>query len=232
MKRFMAFLVVLVSLCITHWAYGSDNFEVDIFAYKTIPLYNDSEGVVQDGYGTQVSFLYKGVFGIYVSNDITPLRYAGQSGVNLDIKSIGLVLQKKFENGIKVGLDFGWYEPNFSGMGELQSGNSSPFTEGLCRYMNKFLAPDDSYPAWDNYSLDFQGAIGAKFRFNYEYSLTEWLLFDISLGIRYLNLIENVKGKHDPIARNDDFWVNNYWTIKFKRSFTTAQIGAGIKILF
>jgi hypothetical protein len=239
MKRFMAFLIMVMILFFVNPVYGTEtekekNWKLTASVWQTMPV--SDEGIVQTGIGKQLALHYKSFY-IYLSKDESPLRFMGQSGPTLEYWSIGPGVERVIGKHLKLFADFGWYEPSFDRMGELIPGNSDPFSEGLCRYMNKYLAPDTSYPAWDFYSANYQGGIGAKVGLTFEYPLTSWMTLELNASYRYLKFIENVKGKHDPDhprspGQDADFWINNYWTIKYDRNFSAYMIGGSISIPF
>ena len=125
-------------------------------------------------------------------------------------------------------------DSNFDRMEDLIPANSDPFSEGLCRYMNQYLAPDTSYPAWDNYSLTYHGGLGAKVGFTFEIPVTSWMNFEINANYRYLKFLEHVQGKHnlDHPGQSAEFWAANYWTIRYDRDFSAFMIGGSINIPF
>jgi len=233
LKRLVLILFLLMIIIIfvsKAKAESKNNWSVSASIYKTMPANHDPDRVAQSGTGLQASFLYKDVFGLYISKDTTPLRFAGQSGVDLDLKSIGIVFQRKLSEHLTIGLDVGWYEPDFNGMDEPQPYPHSPFAEGLCRQLNKYLWPDQDYPAWDYYTLNYHGSIGGKLKLDLKYPITEWLSFDATVGYRYLSLLENIQGRN--WSNGNDWAATNYWTVRYDRDFSSYLIGFNFTVKF
>jgi len=196
--------------------------------YKTIS--SDPELIVQSGYGYQLS-LHKNNVYLYLSKDTVPLRFGGQGAIDLNLWSAGIGMQRKIKKYLILSFDAGWYEPRHSKLDEPQPYGSSPFAEGLCRYVNKFLIPDDGYPAWEYYKLNYFGAIGGELNLEFEYPFTKKMSLNISTGYRYLKLFERVSGED-----YDGGWARlgeeGSWQVKKDRDFSSWQIGLNLSYAF
>ena len=199
--------------------------------YRTIAL--DQEAIVQSGIGIQTSLYYKYFpFFLYLSKDENQVRFAGQSGPDVVFWSIGLGMKHKLDKHLTLSVDIGLYEPMFRKMGEPQTYPDSPFAEGLCRYLNKFLAPDNDYPAWDYYTLKYKTGIGGKVGLEFEYPITERFTFEMTAGYRYLKVQENVQGRHYLDHPGEIDWSKNYWTVRYDRDFSAFMIGGAFTFKF
>ena len=232
-RRFMAVLIVLIIICMAHWAFGSD-IQMKTSIYKLVST--DSENIIQGGAGFSISAHLDRLF-LRVGKDTMGMRWTGQSSPDLNIHNISLGLIHRLGKYLTLSASLGWYDPSFKGMDEPQPYPDSPFSEGLCRYLNFALIPDDSYPAWDWYSLKYQGAMGGELNLNFEYPITESWMFELVAGWRYLKLNETIKGHHWdnhllPDGKNNDFWANNYWVIIRERDVGAYTIGATISYKF
>jgi hypothetical protein len=222
---FIMILIIIVSFFIAvNYSTGAE-WKGEVRTYKTIPAFTDSEKVVQSGTGLQVSLHHKNLYA-YLSKDTTPIRFAGQSGIDIDLWSVGIGIQQRLNKHFLFSFDAGWYEPKGSGLGVQWTYPDSPFSEGLCRYLNKYLAPDTTHPVWDYYTYDLHGAIGGKLNIEFEHEVTDNLVFNIFTGFRYLKMLENVQG-HDY-----GFDHIGYWTVRYDRDFSCWQIGMALTYSF
>lgn len=179
---------------------------------------------MQSGSGIQVSLHKKNLF-LYLSRDKNQVRFAGQSGPDLYIYSAGIGMEHKINKTLTLSIDVGWYEPAARWFGETQEYPLSSFAEGLCRYLNNYLLPDDGYPAWDYYTLNYRGAIGGKINLIFKYPITKNFSFNMTTGYRHLKLQENVQGRHYLDHPGDTDWSTNYWTVRYDRDFSAYMIG-------
>ena len=200
--------------------------------HKTVA--SDTESIVQSGAGLQVSLHRKSLF-LYLSKDVHQVRFAGQGGPDINLWSAGIGMQHKAGKHLTIALDAGWYEPIFKDNGEPQPYYSSPFSEGLNRYLNIFLMPTNQLqpyvPNWDYYSLEYHGSLGGKISLAFEYPITERTSFNLTGGYRYLKLLENVRGE-DYDGGWERLGEAGCWTVRYDRDFSGWMIGGGIVILF
>ena len=194
--------------------------------YKTVA--SDVESIVQSGAGLQISLSRNSLF-LYLSKDVNQVRFAGQGGPGVNLWSAGIGTQHRIGKHLMLSLDAGWYEPRFAEMGEPQDWNSSPFSEGLLRYLNKFLMPENQgphpyIPNWDYYTLEYHGSIGGKLSLAFEYPITERFSFNMTAGYRYLKLLENVKGQ-DYDGGYERLGELGCWTVRYDRDFSGWMIG-------
>lgn len=196
--------------------------------YKTVA--SDAESIVQSGSGLQISLHRKSLY-FYVSKDVNQVRFAGQSGQDINLWSAGIGMKRKLRY-LTLSIDAGWYEPRFTEMGESQPYMSSPMAEGLARYLTQYLMPGIGgqifYDQWDYYTLTYQGAIGGKLSLAFEYPITERFSFNMTAGYRYLKLLENVQGRNYP--GNDPY--PDYWTVRYERDFSAWLIGGMVVFEF
>ncbi len=203
------------------------------FLYQTMPT--DSEAIVQTGKGLQISLHRKNLY-LYLSRDVNQVRFAGQGGPDVNLWSLGVGMQHRIGKHLNLSVDVGWYEPKFKKMGEPQDWNSSAFSEGLLRYLNKFLAPENQgghpwIPNWDYYSLKYYGSVGGKLNLSFEQPLTENITFNITAGYRYLKLLENVKGE-DYDGGYARLGEAGCWTIRKDRDWSSFIIGGMLEYKF
>lgn len=199
--------------------------------YKTVAT--DPESILQSGEGIQLSLHRKNLY-FYLSKDTNQVRFAGQGGPDVNLWSAGIGTQRIVGEYLILSIDIGWYQAMFSEMREPQIyPTSGPFSEGLCRYLNKFLLPDYGYPAWDYYTLDYpHGSIRGKINLTFEYPITEKISFNMTAGYRYLKLMENVQGRHYLDHEGTINWATNYWTIRYDRDFSAYIIGGQFNYKF
>ena len=195
----------------------------------------DPEAIVQQGYGLQATLLHK-IGYLYISKDVLPVRFGGQGGPDINLWSAGLGMQHKIGKHFTVSADIGWYEPKFDEMGKPQGLYSGSFAEGLMRYLNKFLMPENQgvhpyIPNWEYYTYALSGSLGGKFTLGLEYPITENILFNMTTGYRYLKLREHITGQ-DYDGGYARLGEAGHWTIKKDRDFSGWIIGGGIVILF
>lgn len=225
-KAIIIFIVFLASTV------SAEDWSLSVNVYKTVPT--DTEAIVQQGYGLQTSLHRKSLF-LYLSKDVHQVRFAGQGGPDVNLWSAGIGMQHKAGKHLNVALDVGWYEPYFKENGEPQPYYSSPFAEGLNRYLNNYLMPTNQLqpyiPNWDYYSLEYHGSIGGKISLAFEYPITKRTSFNLTGGYRYLKLLENVKGA-DYDGGYARLGEEGCWTIRYDRDFGGWFIGGGIAILF
>lgn len=234
MERFLKWLVFILMAVMIIIAIAAnvraDDYSLSANLYKTVA--SDAESIVQSGAGLQVSLHRKSLF-LYLSKDVHQVRFAGQGGPDINLWSAGIGMQHKAGEYLTLSLDVGWYEPKFKEMGEPQIyPYSGPFSEGLCRYLNKFLMPDGGYPAWDYYTLNYRGAIGGKLNLAFECPITEKTSFEMLAGYRYLKLPENVQGRHYLDHPGEIDWSTNYWTVRYDRDFSAWMIGGAFTFRF
>ncbi len=234
MKHFKHLLALMVSIIIIS-ALTVDASEIDwklsANFHKTVA--SDVESIVQSGEGVQVSLHRNSLF-LYLSKDINQVRFAGQGGPDVNLWSAGIGAQRKIVRHLTLSVDAGWYEPRFRKMGKPQDYYSSPFAEGLCRYMNAYLADRGDqgyYPDWDYYTLTYQGAIGGKLSLAFEYPITDRLSFNATAGYRYLKLLENVTGQ-DYDGGYERLGEAGYWTTKYERDFSGFMVGGMFVVAF
>jgi len=233
MRRFIKrFVLVLIMSIITISVNAESDYSLSTNLYKTIA--SDAESIIQSGTGLQVSLHRKNLF-LYLSKDVHQVRFAGQSGPDVNLYSFGFGMQRKVGKYLMLSIDVGWYEPMFKEMGEPQPLFSSPFAEGLQRYLNKYLVDDGIHPYipnWDYYTLNYKGSIGGKLSLAFEYPITERLSFNIMGGYRYLKLQENVQGRHYLDHGGGIDWSKHYWTVRYDRDFSGWMIGGMIVFNF
>lgn len=228
--KFIIFLLIILMFLILFYenVRAESDWGLSANLYKTVA--SDVESIVQSGTGLQVSLHRKSLF-LYLSKDINQVRFAGQSGPYINLWSAGVGTQHRIGKHLTLSMDVGWYEPKFKEMGEPQIyPDSGPLSEGLCRYLNKFLMPDDGYPAWDYYTLEYHGAIGGKFSLAFEYPITESVSLNMMGGYRYLKLLENVQGRN--WSDGNDWAATNYWTVRYDRDFSGWMIGGAFVVKF
>jgi len=225
-------ILILAILIITVIANAESDYSLSTKFYKTVA--SDTESIVQSGAGLQLSLHRKWLY-LYLSDDIHQVRFAGQSGPDINLWSAGIGMQHKVGKYLTLSLDAGWYEPKFSEMGERQAYYSSPFAEGLCRYLNQFLMPDTGdqpfVSNWNYYTLDYQGAVGGKLSINFTYPITDNISFNMTGGYRYLKLLENIKGQ-DYDGGFERLGEAGYWTVRHDRDFSGWMIGGMVVIGF
>ena len=209
------------------------NWSLKASCYKIVAL--DSESVVQSGLGTQVSLYHNNLY-LYLSTDLNQLRFAGQDGPDVILWSLGIGVERKIVDHLTLSIDIGWYEPTFKEKGEPQDWDSSPFSEGLLRYLNKFLMPENQgghpyIPNWEYYSLNYKGGIGGKLNLAFEYSLTQNISFDMTAGYRYLKIYEVIIGA-DYDGGWDRLGRGGYWAIQQERDFSSFIIGGKLSYKF
>lgn len=192
--------------------------------YKTVAL--DPESILQSGSGLQVSLHRKSLY-LYLSKDVNQIRFVGQGGPDINLWSAGVGMQHKLGKHLTVSTDIGWYEPKYAEMGKPQDYMSSPFAEGLGRYLTSKVYDiggqvfvDD----WEFYSLKHYGGIGGKLNLTFEYPITEMLSFNMNAGYRYLKLLENVRGE-DYDGGYGRLGEAGCWTIRYERDFSAFMIG-------
>lgn len=229
MNKFLKWLIaalfaLMIIIMIAVNVRAESDWKLSANIYKTVA--SDVESIVQSGSGLQISLHRKSLY-FYISKDVNQVRFAGQSGPDINLWSAGIGMKRKIRY-LTLSLDVGWYEPRFSKMGEPQPYPDTPFAEGLCRYLNKYLMPDDGYPAWDYYSYNLQGAIGGKLGLSFEYPITDWMSFNMTTGYRYLKLLENIQGRNYP--GNDPY--PGYWTVRYERDFSGWMIGGSFVVEF
>lgn len=231
MKKFLKcfiLLMIMIIFSINANAESQSDWKLSASLYKVIA--SDPDSILQSGFGLQMSLHKKSVF-LYISKDIMPVRFAGQGGPDVDLWSIGFGFDRKLGEYLTLTCDIGWYEAGFKGEGDPQVYPNSSFSEGLCRYLNYFLQPDDGYPAWDYYTLDYDyGSIGGKIGLSFDYPITNWMSVDMKVGYRYLKLSESVKGKN--WSDGTDWASINWWQIKYDRDFSGWCVGGAFNIYF
>ena len=206
---------------------ASDDLQVKVKVHKLIAT--DSENVIQGGHGLAVS-LHKGRFFIKAGQDTMGMRWMGQSSPDLTIRNLSVGMSHKLGEYLTISASVGWYDPSFKEMDKPQPYPFSPFSEGLCRYLNKALIPDDGYPAWDWYSLKFQGAVGGDVNLDFAYPITKSIKFDLAVGYRFLKMNETIKG-HDW-SNGNDWEATNYWVIIRERDLGAYTVGATLTFTF
>ena len=225
-KTIIIFILFLASTA------HADEWELRTSVYKTVAL--DQESIVQSGSGLQVSLHRKNIY-LYMSKDVNQVRFVGQGGPDVNLWSAGIGMQHILSKYLSLSADVGWYESRFKEMGEPQDYYSSPFAEGLCRYLNNFLMPTNQMqpyvPNWEYYTLDYHGSIGGKLKLDFEYPITKNISFNMTTGYRYLKLLEHVTGQ-DYDGGYARLGEAGHWTIKKDRDFSGWIIGGGIVILF
>ncbi len=230
MKKFILLAVVL--LFISSYA-QADDWEVKGKVYQTSPT--DSESIVQKGLGKRLS-IHKGRLYFYLSEDTQQVRFAGQGSPDLELWSVGVGLQHHISKYLTLSADVGWYEPRMDGMDEPMAWNSSAFSEGLLRYLNKFLAPENQgghpwIPNWDTYSINYYGSVGGKLNLDFAYPVTESITLSLSTGYRHLKLLENIKGE-DYDGGYARLGEAGCWTIRKDRDFSAWYTGLSITYAF
>lgn len=226
MKYFKHLLALIMSIIIIS-ALTIDASEIDwrlsANLYKTVA--SDVESIVQSGKGIQIS-LHRNSLYLYLSKDINQVKFAGQHGPDVDLWSAGIGAQRKIVEHLTLSVDAGWYEPNFRKMGKPQDHNSTPFGEGLGRYLNAFLVDGDAsgYHPFDYYTLNYKGAIGGKLGLTFEYPITDRFSFNMTAGYRYLKLFESVVGK--------EYDGPGCWVIGYDRDFSGFMIGGMFVVAF
>ena len=169
---------------------------------------------------------------MYLSKDKNQVRFAGQGGPDIHLWSVGLGMQHKIGKHLALSIDIGWYEPVFGKMDEKQPYASSPFAEGLCRYLNEFLMPDFQYMDWEYYTLGYKGGIGGKLGIDFEYPITENISFNMTAGYRYLKVQEHVTGQDYDGGLARIGVANQYWTVRYDRDWSAFMVGGAFIITF
>lgn len=214
--------VIILSIFIIIFSAISANagWKLSATAYQSSSM--DSEAIVQQGYGLQAALHYKSGY-FYISDDIIPVRFGGQRGVDINLWSAGFGIEHKIGKHFTFSCDAGWYEPVFSEEGRQQIIHDKYMAEGLMLYLNDFLSLPPRQ--WDYYTLNYHGSIGGKLNLSFSYPVCSWLSLEMATSYRYLKLTERIRGK--------DFGNDvAYWTIKQDRNFSGWLIGGGIIILF
>ncbi len=230
--KFIIFLSIILMILILFYenVRAETDWKLSTDFHKTVA---SDVGVVQSGAGLQWS-LHRNSLYLYLSKDVHQVRFAGQGGPEIDLWSAGIGVQRTVGEYLTLSCDAGWYEPRFKEMGEPQEYMSSPFAEGLGRYLNAYLYPGIGgqifYDQWDYYTLKYLGAIGGKLSLMFEYPIKERLTFNLIGGYRYLKLLENVQGRN--WSNGDDWAATNYWTIRYDRDFSGWMIGGAITFKF
>ena len=205
----------------------ADDWQLSASLYRTI--ISDPESVIQSGSGLQGSIHWKSLL-FYISKDENQVRPAGQGGPDINLWSAGIDIERKVGKHLTLSLSAGWYEPVAKWLGKPQIYPESSFSEGLCRELNKFLIPDNGYPAWDYYVLNYRGGIGGKLNLNFEYPLTKNISFNMTTGYRFLKLEENIQGRN--FSNGNDWEAVNYWTVRYDRDFSGWMIGGAFTFRF
>lgn len=221
-------IIILSIFLILTTASANADWKLSTSAHQSISM--DAEAIVQQGYGLQAA-LHRGSGYIYVSQDVMPVRFGGQRGVDISLWSAGLGFTHKISEHFTFSCDAGWYEPVFAEESKpqifrLSDGTHAPQThlaEGLWLYLNDYWAM--AARNWDYYTLEYHGSIGGKLNISFSYPVCDWLSLEMSTGYRYLKLIERIRGKD---YGND----TAFWALKQDRYFGGWLIGAGITIVF
>lgn len=213
-KAIIIFIIFLASTV------SAEDWSLSLDIYKVVPT--DAEAIVQQGHGLQATLQRKAGY-LYVSQDLLPVRFGGQRGVDISLWSAGLGFTHQISEYFTFSCDAGWYEPIFSEEGRQQIVHDKYMAEGLMLYLNDFLALAPRQ--WDYYTLNYHGSIGGKLNVSFSYPMFDWLSLEMAAGYRYLKLTERIRGK--------DFGNDvTYWTIKQDRDFSGWLIGGGIVVLF
>lgn len=224
----MKAFILSIFLIIASTASVNADWKLSTSAYQSISM--DAEAIVQQGCGLQAALHYKSGY-LYISDDILPVRFGGQRGVDISLWSAGFGFSHKISEHFTFSCDAGWYEPVFKEEGKpqifrLEDGTHAPQThlaEGLWLYLNDYWAMDNRN--WDYYTLDYHGSIGGKLNIAFSYPVCEWLSLDMAGSYRYLQLPERIRGKDygNDIA---------FWALKQDRDFSGWLIGVGVSIIF
>lgn len=215
MKKAIIILILLFASTVS-----ASDWKLSTTAYQSISM--DSEAVVQQGYGLQAALHYKSGY-FYISDDILPVRFGGQRGVDINLWSAGVGITHKVSDYFTFSCDVGWYEPVFSEEGRQQIIHDTHLAEGLMLYLNDFLALTPRQ--WDYYTLNYHGSIGGKLNLSFSYPVCDWLSLEMATSYRYLQLTERIRGKNF----GNDVW---FWQIRQDRDFSGWLVGGGITILF
>jgi len=124
----------------------------------------------------------------------------------------GIGVRHKFFKDFYFSFDGGWYEPKNDT--SIQTFPETTLSEGLWLYLDKYLGKER---IWEYYTLKYQGAMGASVNLDYSKAISKSWNIGLSIGYRYLNFNEKIKGK--------DFGnVTGWWEIKQPRDLSAALI--------
>jgi len=237
MEKFLKWLILLLIVLMVIILFYSNvraesDWKLSANIYKAVAA--DPESIVQSGAGVQVSLHRKSLY-LYLSKDVNQVRFAGQGGPDISLWSAGIGMQRTVGEYLTLSLDAGWYEPIFEDMGEPEPYYSSPFAEGLCRYLNNFLMPTNQeqpyIPAWNYYTLEYHAGMGGKLNLAFEYPVTEKISLDMAAGYRYLKLLEHITGQ-DYDGGYSRLGEDGCWTIRHERDFSAWMIGGALTFKF
>jgi len=241
MKNLLRFFVICFMLVFVgnvvaeNVSVPESNWSLKVFLYQTVPL--DQEAIVQNGKGLQLSLYNNSLapFFLYLLRDTNQVRFVGQGGPDVNFWSLGIGMEHKLGKYLTLAVDVGWYEPKFDEMGKPQDYYSSPFAEGLCRYLNNFLMPTNQgqpyIPNWEYYSLEYKGGFGGKLSLEFDYPINESFTFEIKVGYKYLKVQEHVLGA-DYDGGYARLGEAGCWTIRYDRDFSAFMIGGVLSYKF
>ncbi len=209
---------IIIALVMVQSVYATD-WSIKTELYTTIP--SDTERVVQDGYGVQVTFK-KDIWYLYLSTDVNNTRFSGQSGFDINLDSIGVggeyEIIESDKNKVSFFIDIGGYFPRYKDTREAFPTENS---EGLWRYMNKELSIGNRAILFKEYSNDYSPAIGGKIGISFDHYWTDNILSGITIKYRFLKLNEKLIGYDDPITHNS-------WNFYSERDFSGGQVGINL----
>jgi len=219
MKRLIFIFLLLPAI-----VFADDNWSGQAKIYKTMPT--DTERIVQTSTGLQVSLRHIKT-GLYpfLSYDITPIRFGGQRGADIDLWGFGFGIEREVIDKLTLFCQVGWYQPQWEHNGEPLVFGSEHLTEGLWIYTNQKLVPPFGQINFPMYSLEYHGNIGGVVGANFAIPLSDNIDFNLSGAYRYLKLQEMIKGI---------FSIDNpdCWQYKQDRDFSGWQVGLGIEWRF
>lgn len=218
MKKLFAILICLLLLG------GKQVFadtKIELLATHTTP--SDSENIVQAYTGIQLNAIRKNAY-ILMSLERIPIRLGGQRGADIKLIGIGFGINRKINDWLSVFVDIGYYHPDFSENGKMQTVHDSTLAEGVMIYLGQHLC--DTYPMreFDAYSIRYSGNVGGKFGIAISHELSKRWKMKLLSGYRYLRLEEYLKGQ--------DYGDPSSWQYRHDRDFSGWQIGGTIEFSF
>ena len=189
---------------------------------------------VQEGEYVEIRVQRKNFF-VKGSMETNSLTFAGQSGIALEMYSLGVGFEHEFSDYFSFFMQVAYYHPVNEGTVYRWP---STVAEGLQREGNEDLAipgTDINNPwreyFWDRYEIEHSGNFGGKIGVNF-HKPWKYATLGLSGGIRFLELKESRTGKRDSFyteGRNDPV-RDGWWSTHEKQSFTAYQIGINFTI--
>jgi len=217
-KRILGVAVILYFfIAIMFFALDCHAGVFDVQVYQSIAT--DTENIVQNGRGAKIRAFLGDAY-VYVQKEDTTVRFSGQGGAEVKFFSLGVGVRLRIKPDLYVSFDGGWYEPKSTKSDQVFP--DTCLSEGLYYYLNNYLGMTR---LWDYYTLQYQGSIGCSVNLDYSYAISKRWNVGLSVGYRYLNFNEKIKGK--------DFGdIIGWWEIKQPRSFGAGLIALTITYEF